>query len=473
MNNESNAQPISLNRLFAVFIHGCKRLWWLILLLALIVGAGMGYRSWTSYSPVYSSSVTFSVYTVNESQSGVGTYNATVAEQMADTFPYILTSGVLSDLVMADVGLSSLPSITAQAVTDANMIVLTVRGSDPRLCYEVLQSVIENYPDVAEFVVGPTTLNIVDETGIASEPDNERNWTSSAKKGVFIGAFAGLALAFLYGCTKSTVMGREDLQSRSNVRYLGTLPDIATKKRSKMSYKALTLDSVTDRNYKESFRALAVRLDKRLRDKEYKTLMICSAVSGEGKTTVAYNLALSFAKQRRRVLLCDCDLRNPSLYKMTGESECNGLAEILGGTVAVYDTVHKIKDNFDVIYAGTDSTEIDELMQGDTLTCMIDALREEYDYVIIDTPPCSLLTDAEDVAEICDAAILVVKQNYASRSAVIESMARLSDSGTAVEGYILNAFSGSAVKRNGYGYSYSYGYGYGKSYGYGDSDSES
>lgn len=474
MNNENAKQPIYLDRLLAVFIHGVKKLWWLIVLLALIFGAGLGYRSWTSYTPVYSASATFSVYTVNESQSGVASFNATIAEQMAKTFPYILTSGVLSDIVMADVGIDSMPSVTAKTVEDANMIILTVQSGDQRLCYDVLQSVIDNYPEVAEFVVGPTIMNIVDETGVPSKPINERNWSDSAQKGVLIGAAIGLVLAFLYGCTKQTVMGREDLQNRSNVRYLGTLPDIAMKKRSKMSFKALTLPTVTDRNYKESFRALAVRLDKRMRDREQKTLMICSAVSGEGKTTVAYNLAYSFARQHRRVLLIDCDLRNPSLYKMTGEKECEGLSEILEGSAAVYDTIHTVRENFNVIYAGTNQSQTDELMQDNILTYMLDGLKEEYDYVLIDTPPCSLLTDAEDVAEICDAAIMVIKQNYASRSAVIDSMTRLSESGTAVEGYILNAVSGSVAKKNGYSYGYGYGKSYGYGYGYGDySDSES
>lgn len=471
MNNENTRQPISLNRLLAIFVHGFKKLWWLIVLLALLFGAGMGYRSWTSYYPVYSASVTFSVYTVNETQSGVGTFNTAIAEQMAETFPYILTSGVLSDLVMADVGIDSMPTVTAKAVTDANMIVLTVQGSDPRLCYDVLLSVIKNYPQVAEFVVGPTTMNIVDETGLPTEPVNKRNWSDAATKGILIGAAIGLVLAFIYGYTKLTVMGREDLQSRSNVRYIGSLPDIAMKKRSKMSFKALTLDSVSDRNYRESLRTLAVRLDKRMRDRELKTLMICSAVSGEGKTTVVYNLAMSLAKLHRKVLLIDCDLRNPSMYRMTGENECVGLSEILDGAAAVYDTIHHISEGFDIIYGGTENGVTDELMRDDILTYMLDGLKEEYDYVLIDTPPCSLLTDAEDVAEICDAAIMVIKQNYASRTSVIESMTRLSESGTAVEGYILNAVSRSSARKN--GYSYSYGYGYAKSYGYGESDGES
>lgn len=472
MNNEGVVKSFSPARLLDVFLQGLKRLWWLVLLLTFIGGAGMGYRSWTSYVPTYSASVTFSVYTVNENQSSVSTFNQAAAEQMEKTFPYILTSGVLSDLVKEDVGVAVLPSVSATAVEGANMIVLSVKGSDARLCYDVLQSVIKNYPQVAELVVGPTYMSIVDETGIPDEPDNQRNWTDAAKKGIVVGLALGLVLAFVYGYTKATVMGREDLQNRSNVRYLGTLPVVTVKKRSKMKEKVLQLSTTTDRSYREAFRTLAVRLDKRMRDRDQKTLLICSAASGEGKTTVAFNLAYSFAKLHRKVLLIDADLRNPSVFKMTGAGECAGLAEILDGTATLSDTLQSYSDGFDILYAGEDAGETDELMRGGVFTELVDALREKYDYVLIDTPPCSLLTDAEDVAEICDAAIMVIKQNYASRGSVIESMARLSESGTEVAGYILNSVSGGTMKKNGYGYGYGYKYGYGYGKDYADADGD-
>lgn len=472
MNNEATRQPFSLGRIAAQFLRGLRRLWYLILLLALLGGAFMGYRSWTSYTPVYSASATFSVYTVNENQSGISTFNFAVAEQMAKTFPYILTSGVLSDLVKTDMGLDKLPAISVSSVPEANMITLTVKGGDAQLCYDVLQSVIRNYPQVAEFVVGPTYMNIVDETGVPQEPDNGRSWTGAAKKGVVVGAAIGLLIALIYGYTKSTVMGREDIQSRSNVRYLGTLPAVAVKKRSRQDPRALTVSETQDRNYKEAFRALAVRLDKQLRDRERKTLMVCSAASGEGKTTVAYNMALSFAKLGRRVLLLDCDLRNPSLNAITESAEKTGLSELLSGTLSLENAVHTTEnENLGIIYAGSGGAN-EELMQGSGLSELMREFKESYDYIVMDTPPCSLLTDAEDLAEVSDAAIMVIKQNYASRSSVIESMTRLSESGTAVVGYILNAFSGRSGGRGGYGYGYGYGYayGYGYGYGYGESD---
>ena len=147
--------------IIAAFKRGFKRLW-LPAIIAIVLLAGiLGFRAWRSYRPSYTASATFTVYVGNALQASTPTYNAAAAEQLANTFPYILTSGVLSEVVKADLGLPALPMIQANVVKDANLFELRVTGSDPQQCYDVLQSVIKNYPDVAEFVIGPTVLTVV------------------------------------------------------------------------------------------------------------------------------------------------------------------------------------------------------------------------------------------------------------------------------------------------------------------------
>ena len=211
MEQQNNVYAFSAGRILGDFLRGLRRLWWLVLTLTILVGAGMGAASWLRYTPVYTASATFTVYVKNESQASVTAYNYAAAQQMAKTFPYILTSGVLSDLVKTDLGVSALPSISVSTVEDANMIVLSVTGGDADNCYDVLQSVIKNYPQVAEYVVGPTEMVIVDETGVPKEPVNSRSWAGSCKPGALIGFTLGLCAAAAYGLTKSTIMGREDL----------------------------------------------------------------------------------------------------------------------------------------------------------------------------------------------------------------------------------------------------------------------
>ena len=138
MEQQNNVYAFSAGRILDDFVRGLRRLWWLVLTLTILVGAGMGAASWLRYTPVYTASATFTVYVKNESQASVTAYNYAAAQQMAKTFPYILTSGVLSDLVKTDLGVTALPSISVSTVEDANMIVLSVTGGDAKNCYDVL-----------------------------------------------------------------------------------------------------------------------------------------------------------------------------------------------------------------------------------------------------------------------------------------------------------------------------------------------
>ena len=158
-NHKNHALPVA--RITSMFFRGLKRLWWIALLLILIFSAVFGYRSWSSYSPQYTASETFTVYTSNDAQAVVTQYNVAAAEQIAKTFPNILQSGILSELVKADIGCAYLPAIRAEAVKDVNLIKLSVTSWDPEFSYAVLQSVVKNYPSVSEYVVGPTELVII------------------------------------------------------------------------------------------------------------------------------------------------------------------------------------------------------------------------------------------------------------------------------------------------------------------------
>ncbi|MDO4815008.1 MAG: polysaccharide biosynthesis tyrosine autokinase, partial [Bacillota bacterium] len=443
MNGEENTRSVvSLGRITQILFIGFKRLWWVVLLLAVILGGAMAYHSWSSYVPVYVASETFTVYAKNESQAQITQYNVGYAQQMAKTFPSILKSGMLNELVKADLGTEYLPAISVEALEGVNLIKLSVSGSDPQFCYDALKSVVKNYPAISEYVVGATELKVIDESGIPTAPDNIRDWKDGGKKGVLIGLAAGLLLVVFYGYTKATVMGREDLARTTNARYLGSLPTVNIKRRSAKTV-SIDVDRVNDINYKEAFRSLSVRIDRAMKEKGRKTLMVCSAASGEGKTTVAFNLAISLANIHRKVLLIDCDLKNPSLYKMLETEECPGITEIACNGEAYKPLIHKAAgDKIDVLYAGSATTEMFEILTGGNLVELMAELREEYDYILVDTPPCSLLSDAEELAEIMDCALMVVKQNYASRASVIEGLKRINECGLPVIGYILNSYSG-------------------------------
>ena len=466
--NENNSSNISLARLLLCFRQGLAKFWWLVLVLAILGGSIMGLRAWLSYTPQYTATVTFTVNVKNTMQASISIYNSTTAEQLGKTFPYILTSGLLSDKVKADLGVNALPQISASAEEYTNIFKLSVTGSDPEECYRVLKSVVKNYPEVAEFVVGATEFTVVDDTGVPTKPVNQRSIARPAERGLLIGLVIGLALAFAYGYSKATIAGREDMKSISNVKYLGSLPDVSAKKRSNRDDMVLSVNTVNNRGYKEAFRLITNRVDKTMREKEYKCLMVSSAIPGEGKTTITFNLAQSLAKLGRRVLLIDCDMRNPSVLKMTDCKPCPGLSEYLSGKAKADRLINKdVAENLDVIFAGKRSDESAELLGTDTFKELVEKCRAEYEYVLLDTPPCTIMTDATEICYVSDAAILAIRQNFASKNSVTNALNCIEDADSEIMGYILNAFGSKSSGKYGYNYGYAYGYGYGRGYGYG------
>lgn len=130
----------------------------------------------------YSSFVveTKTAYGYNQSYS-----DETTAGQLSKTFPYILTSGALSDIVAESLGVDSIPaSISAEAIQDTSIFTINVTASDPQIAYDVLQAVIKYYPQVAEYIIGDTQLTLMDESGIPEKPQNPQNFTGAVAKGV-------------------------------------------------------------------------------------------------------------------------------------------------------------------------------------------------------------------------------------------------------------------------------------------------
>ena len=162
------------------------------------------------------------------------------------------------------------------------------------------------------------------------------------------------------------------------------------------------------------------------------------------------------------------------MHKVFGRPLQAGLAEYLAGSGMAGQIVTALgKGKPDVVFAGRRTGTQTEQLGGDAFRALLDALRARYDVILLDTPPCAIMTDALETGEAADCALLVVRQNAASRVSVINSLAALDSFGVPVLGYALNVCTGRGRGQSGYGYggyggySYGYGYGYGRDRGYG------
>ena len=178
---------------------------------------------------------------------------------------------------------------------------------------------------------------------------------------------------------------------------------------------------------------------------EQKVFMITSAIAGEGKSTVSVNLALSFAKTGKKVALVDCDLRNPSDREILGLGEGVGLLEVLNKEMKLKEAVLKHTDmgmtddiKFMFLPGGKAIQDGSVLLGSVTMEKIIGGLKDWADIVILDCAPAGILTDAAILAQYADAAIFVVRKDFARVDHILDGMEHVAESRTPIIGSILN-----------------------------------
>ena len=463
---EREGQKLDLYILLEDFLRQARRLWILGLVLALVLGAGMGLLKGRSFVPQYQAYASFTVRVTNPLYGSISSYNERTAQAMADTFPAILTSDLLRNRVAEHLG-AGLSGVSITANSRASIFTLTVKAADPQRAYDVLNAVIECYPQVSEFVLGSTQMVLLDESGLPQAPVSTYSFRDNAINGAAIGFALWCVIVVVMILLKNTIHNEEELMRTLNTPCLGQIPLVRLSRKKTVPLIHRSRDMA---GFDEAVRLLRLRVEKAMEEENRKVLLVSSAIPGEGKTTIATNLAVSLAQKGKKVLLIDSDLRNPSVVntlstKKRPLTSRNSLVDYIKGSATVMDMIQPSElENLFVIPGGTGSKNgYSGQLSDDRMARLIQAGRNLYDYVILDTPPCSLLADAAEIAVFADAGLLVIRQDFAARDQIVDGIERLSDAKLPLIGCALNCVTLGIVGSHGYGYGY--GYGYGKGYG--------
>ena len=228
------------------------------------------------------------------------------------------------------------------------------------------------------------------------------------------------------------------------------------------------LSDSSDFFVREAYKALRTNVTFSLAGVEgCKVVVVTSSLPQEGKSTTAVNLALSFAETNQRVLIIDCDMRKPKLGRLLNIKAPVGLSNLLLKPALLEDTaVIKPYDTIDVILAGVIPPNPSELLGSPQMTKLLNALKQHYDYIILDTPPVNLVTDAVVLGPQSHGVLFVVRANQSERGDVSRALKELRYSKVKMLGFALNGVEIS--KSGGYGgkrYKRYQGY---EAYGYGD-----
>ena len=213
----------------------------------------------------------------------------------------------------------------------------------------------------------------------------------------------------------------------------------------------------------ESFRAIRSSLQylyKKQLVAGAKTLMITSSVSGEGKTFCSINIATVFALSEKKTVIIGLDLRKPKLFEEFNLSNEVGVVNYLIKQKTVDEIINPTHIPFlDVILSGPIPPNPAEMIMSDGMKELIYELKKKYDYIILDTPPVGLVSDALEVAQYCDVTLYIVRQNFTKKDMITLLNNRVKRGELNNTSIILNGFQNKAKYGAGYGYGYGYGYG--------------
>lgn len=218
--------------------------------------------------------------------------------------------------------------------------------------------------------------------------------------------------------------------------------------------------------YVEAYKSLRTNLNFLAGSNDVHCIVVTSTAPEESKSNVSVNLALTLAESGKKVALVDCDLRKPVLHKyLKAGHNVKGVSNILSRQISLKEAMVMPKGfNFSFLPAGTTPPNPSELLSQPQMVEMIAALREEFDFVIFDAPPISMVTDAAIIGNLVDGALFVVRSNYAATDAVKAATQQLQSAGVKILGVVLTRYNiKKSLKHSNYGYGYysNYGYSYG------------
>ncbi len=211
----------------------------------------------------------------------------------------------------------------------------------------------------------------------------------------------------------------------------------------------------------ESYKTIRTNLQYVLSPLDGNVIAVSSSNQGERKSTFAANIAIAFAQSSSRVLLIDADMRKPVMHRLFELDNTNGLSSCLAGFASISEAIaHDVRENLDVLSSGPTPPNPSELLAGKNMDLLLAALSDAYDYIIIDTPPINIVTDAVVLSKKATGIVLVAQYSNTGSKAfqyTVDSVKRVSANvlGVVIAGTPKKSgIYGKYMRKNGYHYNY-------------------
>ena len=360
--------------------------------------------------------------------------------------------------------------ITAASVDDTEIFKVTVTSTDPVEAEKIANAITYILPKQIDTTIVGSTAKVVDLPIVPRDPS-----APSYRNNTLIAFILGLVLSVSVIVVREifdvTIREESDITEGQDYPILASVPDMNAhskggyyryayaSKGKEQTVKQTLVGKDISFAASEAYKLLRTKLQFSFADgKKCHIIGVSSAMAGEGKSLSSTNIAYSLSELGKNVLLIDCDLRRPSLAEKLPIEKFPGLSNYLSGLCSFEEVVQncnlpKAEEAFRVVSAGGIAPNPVELLSSDRMSKLLDALREKYDYVILDFPPVGEVSDALALVEKTDGMLLVVRQNHCNRPIMVSTLRQFEFVGARILGIVYNS-----VREN------SGAYGYGRRY---------
>lgn len=430
---------------------------WLVIVALTLLGLAGGFAFASAQPVLYQA--TSGVYLAS---SGGDTTQAqlqgsTYAENVVQSYVELATEQVVLKPVAQHVGLSAdalSKSVSADLQPNTVVIKITATSTDPATAAAVANDVVASLATAATKLsqAGGKPTIVLHPVATAEQPTHPSspNWSFILLSGTGIGLLLGLVYAFARQLLDTRIGSDDDLRAvtgNDGVPYLGSLSHRRGRERS-----ANVLLTEPHSAPAEEYRRVVTNLEFAGIDRRIRSVTVTSALSGDGKSTTAVNLAVAAAERAQRVLLVDADLRRPSVAEYLGIDGGVGLTNVLLGSATPAQAIQRV-GSVDVLPSGMLPPNVTQLVTSDAMARLFQELLMRYDFVVVDAPPLLPVVDALTFAKLTDGALLVARQRATRRKQLRLALESLQHVGATVLGVVLNDVTRT---RSGYGYGYGY-----------------
>lgn len=448
---------------FKELLRIAQRRWLTIVvffLLSLLAAGAITY----SQTPQYESKARVFISTDTSGNSIEALQASVYATQRVQSYAQLATSRELMQRVISRLNLNLTPNqladkVSSEVAVNTVIIVLSVKDPDPAVAQQIAKAESE---ELTEYLTdletppgksAPVKASVVDPASYNASQVSPNPVLNLVVAGL-IGLFVGFGTAVVRDMLDNTISLAKDVETAIDSPVLASIAyDNDVPKHPLLTEAGSHAPRV------EAFRLLRTNLQFLNLDTRPKSLVITSAVPGEGKTSTATNLAIALAQTGQRVLLVDGDLRRPKVASLLGLERSVGLTTVLVGRSELQDSIQKHSDSgIYFLASGPIPPNPTEVLQSQAAQTLFDRLNQMFDMVIIDAPPLLPVSDAAIMARDVDGAILVVRHGKTTKDQLQQARLRLAQVDANLFGVAVNMTPRRGKGAYGYGYGYGYGY---------------